>query len=109
MKGFESYKHLKFKPMCQLKYNNGDVTNVLIPLCRICVEYIKLDTCAKFDDHQRNKNNVMIEGEGVLMTDVSKKPMSNRVNGARFYYNLNFINAIMGMSQTFCYHCVEFV
>ena len=43
------------------------------------------------------------------MTDVSKKPMSNRVNGARFYYNLNFINAIMGMSQTFCYHFVEFV
>ena len=44
--------------------NNGDVTNVLLPLCRICVEYIKLDTCAKFDGHQRNKNNVMIGGGG---------------------------------------------
>ena len=68
-----------------------DVTNLLLSLCRIFVEYIKLDTCAKFDDHQRNKNNVMIGGGGgrgrVLMTDVSKKPMSNRVNGARVYYN----------------------
>ena len=43
--------------------NNGDVTNFLLPLSRICVEYIKLDTCAKFDDHQRNNNKVMM-GEG---------------------------------------------
>ena len=53
--------------------NNGDVTNILLPLCRICVEYIKLDTCAKFDDHHRNNNNVMIGGGGLLMIDVSKK------------------------------------
>ena len=44
--------------------NNDDVTNLLLPLCRICVEYIKLDTCAKFDDHQRNNNKVMIAGLG---------------------------------------------
>ena len=36
----------------------------LLPLCRICVEYIKLDTCAKFDDHQRNNSKVMIGGLG---------------------------------------------
>ena len=35
--------------------------NFLLPLCRICV---KLDTCAKFDDHQRNNSKVMIEGLG---------------------------------------------
>ena len=28
--------------------------NFLSPLCRICVEYIKFDNCAKFDDDQRN-------------------------------------------------------
>ena len=74
--------------------NNGDVTNFFLPLCRICVEYIKLDTCAKFDDHQRNNNKVMIGGEGGvgwgvvgLMTDGLKNPMSIRVNGARFYYD----------------------
>ena len=65
--------------------SNGDVANFLLPLCRICVEYIELDTCAKFDDHQRNNNKVMIWGlgEGVigLMTDGLKNPMSNRVNG----------------------------
>ena len=71
--------------------NNGDVTTLLLPLCRICVEYIKLDTCAKFDDHQRNNNKVMIAGFGGgvvgLMTDRSKNPMSNTVNGARFCYD----------------------
>ena len=75
--------------------NNGDVTSVLLLLCRICVEYIKLDTCAKFDHHQRNNNKkkAMMGGRGGgggvvgLMTDGSKKPMSNRVNGARFYYD----------------------
>ena len=55
------------------------------------MEYIKLDTCAKFDDHQRNNNKVMMGegGGGVvgLMTDGSKNPMSNRVNGARFCYD----------------------
>ena len=65
----------KIQIMTSYLRNNGDVTNVLLPLCRICVEYIKLDTCARFDDHQRNNNNVMIGGGGggVLMTDVSKK------------------------------------
>ena len=77
--------------------NNGDVTNFLLPLCRICVEYIKLGTCAKFDDHQRNNNKVIIGrgwggggggGEDVgFMTDCSKNTMSNRVNGARFCYD----------------------
>ena len=46
--------------------NNGDVTNFFLPLGRICVEYIKVSTCAKFDDHQRNNNKVMIGG-GVLV------------------------------------------
>ena len=66
----------------------------LLPLCRICVEYIKLDTCAKFDDHQRNNSKVMIGGLGGgggdvvgLMTDGSKNLMSNRVNGARSCYD----------------------
>ena len=43
--------------------NNSDVKNFLLPLCKICVEYIKLDTCAKFDNHQRN-NKVMMRGGG---------------------------------------------
>ena len=71
--------------------NNGDVTNILLPLCRISVEYIKLDTCAKFEDHQRNNNKGMIGGLGgggvVGLTDGSENPMSNRVNGARFCYD----------------------
>ena len=54
----------KIKIMTSYLRNNRDVTNVLVPLCRICVEYIKLDTCAKFNDHQSNKNNVMIAGGG---------------------------------------------
>ena len=64
----------------------------LLPLCRICVEYINLDICAKFDDHQSNNSKVMIGGLGGgdvvgLMTDGSKNLMSNRVNGARFCYD----------------------
>ena len=59
-------------------YNNGDVTNLLLPLCRICVEYIRLDTCAKFDDRQSNNNKVIIaELGGGLMNDGSNNPMSN--------------------------------
>ena len=61
--------------------NNGDVTNFLLPLCRICV---KFDTCAKFDDHQRNNNKVRYDRGVGLMTDGSKNLMSN---GARFCYN----------------------
>ena len=41
-----------------------------------CLEYIKLDTCAKFDDHLSNNNNVI--SPLPQMTDDSKKPMSNR-------------------------------
>ena len=46
-----------------------------------CVEYIKLDTCAKFHDHRSNNNKVMMGGPHAPppMTDGSKKPMSNRV------------------------------
>ena len=78
----------KIQIMTSYLCNNGDVTNDFLLLCRIYEEYMKLDTCAKFDDHQRNNNKVMIGGKGcVLMTDVSEKPMSNRVNGARFFYN----------------------
>ena len=54
--------------------------------CYHCVEYVKLDTCAKFHDEQRNNNKVMMGGLSCppppppLMTDGSKKkPMSNRV------------------------------
>ena len=53
--------------------------------CYHCVEYIKLDTCAKFHDHQSNNNKVMIWGSHAPppppppITDGSKKPMSNRV------------------------------
>ena len=36
------------------------------------MEYIKLDTCVQFHDHRSNNNKVM-------MTDDSKRAMSNRV------------------------------
>ena len=42
----------KIHVMTSYLCNNGDVINVLLPLCRICVEYIQLD------------NKVMIEGGG---------------------------------------------
>ena len=32
--------------------------------CYYCVEFVKLDTCAKFHDHQSNNNKVMIGGGG---------------------------------------------
>ena len=33
--------------------------------CYLCVEYIKLDTCAKLHDHQKNNKKVMM-GEGLM-------------------------------------------
>ena len=49
--------------------------------CYHFVEYIKLDTCVKFHDHQSYNNKVMMKGPYAPspMTDGSKKPMSNRV------------------------------
>ena len=76
----------KTQAMTPYLCNNGDVINFLLPLCRIFVEYIKLDICAKIGDHQRNNNKVMMEERG-LMTDGLKKPMSSTVNGAKFYYD----------------------
>ena len=48
--------------------------------CYHCVEYMKLDNCAKFHDQRSNNNKVMM-GEPCPppITDGSKKPMSNRV------------------------------
>ena len=51
---------VKIQVMTSYLCNNGDVTNFLLPLCRIFEEYIKLDTCAEIDDHQRNNNKVMM-------------------------------------------------
>ena len=36
--------------------NSSDVTN----FCYQCVEYIKLNNCAKFHDHRSNNNKVMM-------------------------------------------------
>ena len=55
--------------------------------CYRCVEYFKLDTCAKFHDHGSNNNNVMMLGPHATppppppppLLMVQKKPMSNRV------------------------------
>ena len=62
VKGFESYEHLKFRPMHQLKYKLWRHNYVIVvtsqTFCDHCVEYIKLDTCAKFHDHQSNNNKV---------------------------------------------------
>ena len=80
----------KIEVMTAYLLNNGDVKNFLLPFCRICVESIKLDTCAKFDDHQRTNNKVMMgEGQGAGSSSlmVNKNPMSNRVKGARFPYD----------------------
>ena len=81
MKGFGSYEHLKFRPTPRLKYGRHKL------FCYHCVEYIKLDICVKFHDHRSNNNNVMMGGGGLCppspMTDGSKKPMSNGVNGVQ--------------------------
>ena len=67
--------------MTSLLRNSCDVTI----FCYCCLEYIKLDTCAKFHDHPRNNSNkVIMAPHSPLpppppMTDDSKKPMSNRV------------------------------
>ena len=53
--------------------------------CYHCVEYIKLDTCAKFHDHRSNNNKVMAWGHAPpLMTDGSKRPMSSRFNPIQY-------------------------
>ena len=83
VKGFGSYEHLKFRPMCHIYAIMVTSQTFLLPLCRICVEYIKLDTCAKFDEGGRGGGWEVVW----LMTDGSKNPMSIRVNGARFYYD----------------------
>ena len=50
VRGFESYKHLNFRPMRRLKYRLWGHNHVIVvtsPIfCYHCVEYIKLDTCA---------------------------------------------------------------
>ena len=66
VRGFGSYEHLKFRPMHQLKYRlwrHNDVIAVTSQIfCYHCVEYIKLDACAKFHDHRSYNNIVMMEG-----------------------------------------------
>ena len=63
---WSQYEHLKFRPMHQLKYRLWRHNDVIVVMsrnfCYHCVEYIKLDTCAKFHDHQSNNNKVMIGG-----------------------------------------------
>ena len=77
-RGIGSYKHLKFRSMRRLKYRlwrHNDIIVVTSQIfCYHCVEYIKLDTCAKFYDHRSNNHKVMIGGpHGPPMTDGSKK------------------------------------
>ena len=70
--GFGSYEHLKFRPICRLKYRLWRHNHVIVVtsqiFCYYCIEYIKLDTCAKFHDHRSNNHKVMMP-----MTDSSKK------------------------------------
>ena len=58
--------------------------------CYHCVKYTKLDTiCAKFHDHWTNNNKVIIEAScSQLMTEGSKKPMSNRVKSHKSLVSL---------------------
>ena len=55
VKRFGSYEYSKFRPMHQLKYRLWRHNYVIVvtsrPFCYHCVEYIKLDICAKFCDH----------------------------------------------------------
>ena len=60
--------------------------------CYQCIEYIKLDTCAKFHDHQSDNYKVM--------TDNSKKPMSNRVK---------FFNTTQYNSSKVVKNCLQIV
>ena len=46
----------KIQVMTSYLRNNSDVTI----FCYHCVEYIKLDICAKFHDHWSNNNKVMM-------------------------------------------------
>ena len=56
---FGSYEHLKFRPMIWLKYRLWRHNDVIVVMSQFfvnnCVEYIKLDACAKFHDHWSNK------------------------------------------------------
>ena len=66
VRGFGNYEHLKFRPMDRLKYRllrHNDVIVVTSQIfCYHCVEYIKLDTCAKFHDQRSNNIKVMMGG-----------------------------------------------
>ena len=77
VRGFGSYEHLKFRPTCWLKYRLLRHNDVIVlasqTFCYHCVEYIKLDNCAKFYDHQSNNNKVMMGGHMPPMTDDSEK------------------------------------
>ena len=96
VKGFGSYEHLKFRPICGLKCRLWRHNYVIVVtwqiFCYPSVEYIKLDTCVKFPDHRSNNNQVMM---GILMPQppwltVQKWPMSNRVKESRTLKNTNW-------------------
>ena len=46
--------------------------------CYYCIEYIKLDTCAKFHDHRGNNNKVMMGGPHAPLPP-SKKTLQCKV------------------------------
>ena len=58
--------------MTSLLRKSSDVTNLL------CVEYIKIDICAKFHDHPNDNKKVMMRGPQ------PPRPMSNRVKSVSF-------------------------
>ena len=65
----------------QVRRHNDVIVVTSQCFCYHCVEYIKLDTCAKFHDHRSNNNKVMM-GWALMappMTDGSKKPMSIQI------------------------------
>ena len=77
----------ELRPTHQLNYRLWRHNYVIVVMSQIfcyhCVEYIKLDTCAKVHDHRSNNNKVMMGGGGPscpTWLTVQKKPMSNKVN-----------------------------
>ena len=81
VKRFENFKHLKLRPMCQLKYRLSHHNYVIVvrsqTFCRHCVEYIKVDNCVKFHDHWSNNNKVMM---GALMPLPPPPPLMKKAH-----------------------------
>ena len=46
----------------QVMHHNYVIVATSQIFCYHCVEYIKLDTCAKFHDHRSNNNKVIMGG-----------------------------------------------